>query len=432
MSQELAIEAIENGENVFITGSGGSGKSYTMRQVTDLCTALCAPTGVAALNIDGQTAHSLFGLPIGSPEPQDYLPSTSVKKLFSGSAVKRIILDEVGMMTSLQLDIINSKLMISRKNNKPFGGIQMIVVGDLYQLEPIVKWDEKKDFKNTTPYVFGAKAWNFRTIFLDKVFRQSDERQKKILESIRTGDHWSSLALKRVVDEATDYDPEEDILHICSHKADVRHINKYWYSKIEEDARSYEAIKEGDLRTKWESLAPVAQTVEYKIGAKALICANEPEPEGGERKYVNGDTGIITAMLDYGVVVKLDRNDTEIMIEPYTWKKERLVKKGRGMVKETLAEFTQYPILLGYAATVHKIQGCTLDKAVINIRDAFSSGLLYVALSRVRDLRDLRFAMEPKASDIKVSNEVHEFYKKEREKFNKWLEEKDHNESKED
>ena len=173
MSQQLAIEAIEAGQNVFVTGPAGVGKSYLIDQVYNESTVLLAPTGIAALNIGGSTCHKVFALPIGLVTRKDEttIPSKVADLFKVNGGVERIIIDEVGMLRADMLDLIDTRLKLVRNNSLPFGGIQMVVIGDLYQLETILPERERLYFKKKykTPFCFGAKCWDFPTISLTKV-----------------------------------------------------------------------------------------------------------------------------------------------------------------------------------------------------------------------------------------------------------------------
>ena len=176
MTQELAIQKINEGKNVFVTGAGGVGKSWVIKKITNRNTVIGAPTGIAALNVGGVTLHSLFGLPIGLPTHKDKITvAAKVRKLFGiNSKVNRLIIDEVGMLRADTLELIDRKLKLARQSSEPFGGIQVVVFGDFYQLEPIVSWSENKHYykKYDSAYCFSVPTWNFETVMLEKVYLQ--------------------------------------------------------------------------------------------------------------------------------------------------------------------------------------------------------------------------------------------------------------------
>lgn len=419
MSQELAIAAVNGGKNTFITGGGGRGKSYVIRQIFNDETVLLAPTGIAALNIGGVTCHSSIGLPFGYPSEIDWSKITSKAKALFGnnSPVKRIIIDEVGILLGVNLDIIDNKLKLIRNNKKPFGGLQMVVVGDFFQLEPILQRRDAKYYYDEyeTPFAFSAKSWNFETVVLHECKRQNNKRQVAMLDAIREGTPKAWLALRTIQKESKPYKNEEDTLHLCAFKEDAYALNKYWYDKVDNAERSYFATLKGDKRVKWEKDAPVGEVVDLKVGCKVVCTANDIDGT-----YVNGSHGTVVGFGSDFVRVELDNGEI-VHVGEFTWEKFSYGKGVKGLTKTPIATFTQIPLKLGYAITIHSAQGVTLDKAAIHVgRGCFSAGQLYVMLSRVTDLRNLSFVGEmdvekgiwPVGSqNIIVAEEVKDFYK---------------------
>lgn len=410
MSQELAIQRIAEGKNVFVTGAGGVGKSWVIKKITDEHTVLCAPTGIAALGIGGATAHSVFGLPIGLPTHKDKITvSAKVRKLFGpDSKVKRIIIDEGPVMRADTLELIDLKLKRARQSSLPFAGFQVVIFGDFYQLEPIVGWGEKEHYykKYDSAYCFSVPVWDFETVFLEKVYRQSDKRQIAMLNSIRKADKWCVRALEKIVAEAKPYELCKDTLHLCSYKADAEAINKKFYRRVKGEERTFFAIVEGNKKDKWNEV-PVPQTLDLKIGCSVLICANDATGD-----YVNGDRGTITGFYNEYVKVKLETTGADVLVEEFTWEKYQYGSGAKGLTKKAVGKFKQMPLQMGWAVSIHKSQGMTLDSVAIDVgRGCFGRGQLYVALSRVRDLRNLSFVRTPTASNIMASQEVFDFYK---------------------
>lgn len=405
--QQKAIDRIKSGENVFITGGGGVGKSWVINQVNDEGTVVVAPTGIAALNINGVTCHSFFGLPFGLVETKDsFIFPIKNRRLIQQGSFKRIIIDEIGMMRADYLDLIDKKLRnVTGDTNNPFGGIQMVVVGDFFQLEPIVTNDELEYFLDTydNPFAFSAECWNFDTIELTEVKRQSDVEQINLLNSVRKDDEQSEESLERIQEIAKDYVNCPDTLHLCNFTKDSVKINKHWFDKIEGEVVSYTAC----IGDKWGSSStyPVPKNVHVKVGAKVLICANDPS-----KKYVNGDRGTVVGFgKDY---VEVELHDKTVKVEHHTWEKIAYNKVDGRVVKDVQSFFRQIPLKMGWAITVHKSQGMTLESAAIHIgKGCFSHGQLYVALSRVKDLSNVSFVKHLASDNLIVREEVKKFYK---------------------
>lgn len=404
--QQVAIDAIKSGKNVFVTGGGGVGKSWVIQQVSDNRTVVVAPTGIAALNVGGVTCHSFFGLPFGMVEFKDRFsfPSKGRRLLQQGS-VKRIILDEVGMLRADYLDLIDLKMRNVTGVDKPFGGIQVVMVGDFFQLEPIVSDNELEYFmdKYDNPFAFSAECWDFETVELTEVKRQSDIEQISLLNSVRKDDTQSEKSLTRIQEIAKEYSNCPDTLHLCSYNKDSVEINKHWFHQIEGNVGTYQA----DIGDKWGSVNsyPVPKTVLVKVGSRVLICANNPS-----RGYVNGNRGVVTAFSDKSVEVELT-DGRVVEVEHFTWEKVSYSKSGDSVVKDVTSFYHQMPLKMGWAVTVHKSQGMTLDSAAIHVgRGCFSHGQLYVALSRVKDLSNVSFVKPLSIDNLIVREEVKQFY----------------------
>lgn len=405
--QQEAIDLVKQGKNVFITGSAGVGKTYVAHKITCPLTVVVSPTGVAALNAGGMTCHKAFNLPVGMVSDIDKNKiSQKMRNLFGKkSPIKRILIDEVGMLRRDLFELIDYKLRRLRDSSEPFGGLQVVGIGDFYQLEPIVSYNEHDIFyeQYSSPYCFSSPLWDFHTVILDKVYRQDDERQVRILNSIRTRDKWSKLAIQRINEECAPYENVEDTLHLCCYRRDADAINKKWYSNLQGKEVKYKANITG--KNPWKE-SPVEHEVSLKVGAKVLISAND-----AKGAYVNGDRGTVTFLGNNFVSVKL-LNGSMVKVLTTNWEKFEYKVKGNKDIEKTVeSTFTQIPIRLSYAMTIHKVQGLTLEKAALHTgKGMFGKGQLYVALSRVRDLRKLHLVNPIRLSDLKVSNEVKEFY----------------------
>ena len=400
--QQEALEAIKSGKSVFIFGAGGVGKSYVIKQMLDDDTVLCSPTGIAALNIGGITCHSAFGLPREYPLLSDWSKvGKAFREVFGlGSNIKRIVIDEAGMLRAEQLDIIDHRLKLVRRNKKPFGGLQVVLVGDFFQLEPIVTKQDKplleKEYKS--PFCFHSRAWNFETIELTEVVRQSDAIQVELLNAIRKGSDNAGEALATIQANALPYVNDSSTLHLCCYNQDADAINYHWYNRIASNEKTYFA--EGK-----DNGCGVSESLKLKVGTKVIICAND-----GENGYTNGERGTVEQLFPSAVEVRKD-NGQLVSVVPFTWEKYKLHKVD-GKYKYILDSiYTQLPLKMGWAISIHKSQGMTLDKAAIDVgRGCFSNGQLYVAISRLKDLNNISFVTHVGKENIKVSEHVKAFY----------------------
>lgn len=365
---------------------------------------VCAPTGIAALNVKGTTCHRAFGLPIGLPQLKDKMIIGRQQAQVLRS-INRIIISEVGMLRIDQLELIDSKLKLARGNNKPFGGVQMIMEGDFFQLEPIVSENEEEIFysKYEHPFCFGYKGWNFKTFVLSEPQRHLKTEQYDILNKIRVG---AVTGLPELLGQVRPYQLSPDTLHLCCYNKDSAKVNSHWYNLNTNKEHTYHASVTGKISEK-DVIVP--KVLNLKVGCKVLLCANDIA--GG---YVNGDTGTILSLTNNSVMVKLN-NGEEVEVTPFTWETYSYSVKGRTLNKEIIGSFRQLPITLGWSVSIHKAQGMTLDSAAIHTGNGcFAHGQFYVAVSRVRDLNNLSFLRQHNVTerDIIVREEVVDFYNK--------------------
>ena len=400
--QQEAIDAMRDGENVFIHSPAGCGKSWCIDQVDDPETTVkTASTGVAAVNIGGITAHKAFNLPLGYPTDKDWTKLTpNVKEVFGNSSpVKRIVIDEVGMFPVYQLDVINMKLQKLRKNKKPFGGLQVVLSGDMGQLEPIVNRDEKQLIasKYKSQFLFDADCFkHIKVQELHQVVRQSDEYQVSLLQNIRKGiDVEETLAKIEAISRP--YINCEDTLHLCSYNADADTINKYWYSRVQGKERAYKGVGN-------DKLYPVDKDLKLKVGTRVIICANCPLGA-----YVNGDKGVVVDMDIEGVHVQKTNGDI-VYVTEFEWIEYGLSNQDGQLVRKAKSVYVQIPLRMGWAISVNKSQGQTLESAAIHVgKGMFAAGQGYTAMSRVKDLRNLSFVNPISTKDIIVNKRVKEW-----------------------
>tara|TARA_Y100001973_G_C5202804_1_gene339121 strand:+ start:871 stop:2172 length:1302 start_codon:yes stop_codon:yes gene_type:complete len=411
--QQLALNEIKKGNNVFISGPGGVGKSFLINKLREEFgnnTIFLAPTGIAAINIEGATIHSTFGFEFGVLGEKQY---NKVKEkpyeLFENpQTIKRIVIDEISMVRVDVFKAIDRQLKHIRKTKKPFGGIQMIVVGDFFQIPPVLVPKEQVAFEKhgfDSIFCFSDDTWkeaNFKTIELDEIVRQDDETLVSHLQNMRSknGDYHSSIDYfnERVKKPKIDSNNEKPI-YLCTTNNTADRINEKEFSKLNSKKFKYYASKFDQIK-----INPAPYELELKVGTKVLILANTQE-------YKNGEVGIVTRLTSNTITVEI--NDIEHDIERYTWHEYDYVILDGQLTKIKTGSFTQYPLKYAWAITIHKSQGKTLDSAVISLGNGcFVSGQLYVALSRVRSIDGLYLKRPIYNNDLITSSEVKEFYEK--------------------
>lgn len=386
MTQQEAINKMMSGANIFLTGEPGAGKTHTLnayikwaRESGEKRVAITASTGIAASHIDGQTIHSWSGLGIKDSVGDDELDRMSYKpyiqEKYYGADV--LIIDEISMLHGARLDMINRACRWIRRNKKPFGGLQVIFVGDLFQLPPVTRGSEDVD------YVHLSESWAEaapETCYLTEQHRQgADDELLTILREMRNG---KLSAKSHALLESRKLPPPDDdsITRLYTHNMDVDALNRGMLAKLGGEKRSYQMISSGDsykvAAMKRNLLCP--EVLELKVGAEVMFCANNFK-EG----FVNGTRARVVRFSNQGNPVVLTADGAEIGVTEHTWR--TFNDSGRYEV----ASVSQYPLRLAWAVTVHKSQGLSLDAALIDLSKAFTPGMGYVALSRVRSLEGL-------------------------------------------
>jgi ATP-dependent exoDNAse (exonuclease V) alpha subunit len=405
--QQLAIREARLGKNLFITGSAGTGKSVIINELKEIMgdqSLFLAPTGIAALNIEGMTLHRVFWLPISVATEEDfYKLSRYSRDIFYGDAVKTIIIDEISMVRADMFITIDKKLQTLKKNNLPFGGLQVIVVGDFYQLAPVLTGNEAEPYFELYDSIYAPDtdvwdALNFKTIELTEIMRQGCPNTVRALNSIRKGVH-SQPVLNWLNKQCEAAEEREDSITLCTTNADVEAINYEKYHKLDAEEHSYLAKVEGTFKE-----SPVPSHLNLKKGARVLICAN------GEG-YVNGNMGTIEELSSDRVVVIKD-DGSIAMVTPFKWTQYKYIinRKEKKVDKMVEASFSQIPLKLGYAVTIHKAQGLTFDHCSLDLGSGtFSHGQAYVGLSRVRALQNMRLLRPVTMSDIILDPDVRDF-----------------------
>ena len=387
MEQDLALNILKTGANVFLSGSAGTGKSYTLNQYIGhlkknrVRYAITASTGIAASLLKGTTIHSWSGIGVREELSQNDLEKIKKKKIaISDTAV--LFIDEISMLHAKQFEMLNQVLKYCRDSNEAFGGIQIVVCGDFFQLPPV----EKGNSSGSKKFCFMSDAWveaDFSICYLTKQYRQNGDALTTILNQIRDNSvtEESLDILRSTKDNLLD---GGDITKLYTHNEDVDRINSNHLEKIKTKAYSHKVEFNGPI-TLCEMImrqSRIQEVFEYKVGALVMFTKNNEE-----MGYCNGSTGIITGTYEhdeYGLVpvVKLSTGG-QIIVEPESW----AILNDAG---EEIASVVQIPLRLAWSITVHKSQGMTLDRAEIDLSGTFESGQGYVALSRLRSLDGMR------------------------------------------
>jgi len=392
--------------SVFLTGKAGTGKTTFLNDFvkkTRKKHIVVAPTGIAAINAGGVTIHSMFGLPLRTFLPTterideslgnniaDLMPHFKYRKdkLKLLREVEVLIIDEVSMLRADVLDMMDFSLRFIRRNTQRFGGVQMLFIGDLYQLPPVVRDEHILKMYYQSPFFFDSLAIKdipLLTIELTKVYRQSDESFLAILNAIRDGDV-GNIDFEHLNER---YDPdfnagENSYVYLCSHNKMADEINQEKLKEIKVDGSTYEAKLFGEFK---ENQFPNEQFLELKVGAQIMFIRNDISPE---KRYFNGKLGEIVGLDESEIKVVLDGSEKEITVKREVWEQKKyFLDTDKNIKEEVLGSFEQFPIKLAWAVTIHKSQGLTFDKVIIDAGKSFTAGQVYVALSRCRTLEGI-------------------------------------------
>ncbi|MBQ4475368.1 MAG: helix-turn-helix domain-containing protein [Bacteroidales bacterium] len=414
-------------KSVFLTGKAGTGKTTFLRNLPNITRkrmAVVAPTGVAALNAGGVTIHSFFQLPFTPyiPEGADVSfvikdeDGNAVREQFrmSGNKIKLLrsldllVIDEISMVRSDLLDAVDSVLRHYRRSSLPFGGVQLLMIGDLYQLTPVVKEEEWRIISRfyRSPYFFDSNALkkvDYVTVELTHIFRQQDDVFISILNQIRTNTLTSeSLAvLNSRVSTNTDNDDEQKN-RLTTHNNDANGINTSKLDALEGQKYKFEA----DIIDNFPPyMYPTDETLTLKVGAQVMFIKNDSSPA---KLYYNGKIGKITEIDDTKIMVLCKGDLSPIEVKEEKWENIQYVvnNETKEIEQNVIGEFIQYPLRLAWAITVHKSQGLTFDRAIIDVHAAFAFGQVYVALSRCKSLEGLTLKTPISSQMIKSDSEV--------------------------
>lgn len=415
--QKRIFDSLESTHsNYYITGKAGTGKSILLQYFvknTRKKVAVVAPTGVAALNVGGQTIHSFFKIKPDLIEKGD-VDRVDFKTKEILTHIDAIVIDEISMVRVDLMEAISDKLKLARKNELPFGGVQLIMFGDLFQLPPVVNDGQLRryfDHNYGGIYFFNApsiKESEVKKLELNHIFRQSDEEFKELLNAVRNGDH-SAAILTKINERVVEKMPDGGFITLAGHNNTVSTINHEKLDKLATKKKTYIASITGDLK---ESAFPTEKYLKLKIGAQVMMLKNDKLYPG---RWVNGTLGIIKHLEED--VIKVEIEGVEHSVTKETWNSIRYSYNAqeRKLDKEVVSSFTQFPVRLAWAITIHKSQGQTYQSVAIDLSEgAFAHGQTYVALSRCQNFDGLYLTGPIRTEDIIVDPDVIEFMSKDR------------------
>lgn len=432
---ELAAKFINyTSRHIFLTGKAGTGKTTFLRNLIELThkkAVIVAPTGIAAINAAGVTIHSLFQLPFGTylpkqpavePVNQQYnTPRSIVRHLQMNTTKRRIfqdlellIIDEVSMLRADLLDAIDMVLRYIRRNNASFGGVQVLFIGDLHQLPPVVKsneWQLLGEFYKSV-YFFDAHALYHNPpvyIELEKIYRQADSVFIDLLNNLRNNEITAEniTLLEKYYKAGFEPAKNDKYITLTTHNQRADTLNKKSLEELGGKSYFFKATVEDEFS---ENSYPAEHLLELKLGAQIMFIKND---QSGDRRYFNGKIATVIRLGEDGIEVETEGEREKIILEKFTWKNIRYSnhKVTNEIEEEVIGKFIQYPIKLAWAITVHKSQGLTFDKAIIDIGNAFAPGQIYVALSRLRSLDGLVLTSQISRTGIRQDQNVALFSK---------------------
>lgn len=421
-TQQSAIQLLEEGANVFLTGGGGTGKTYTVKEwmaTTNKNVVLTATTGIAALLLGGQTIHrfSAIGIKARPDLARGIVDEWRQKAYRSRWAMNHwqtvedtdtLVIDEVSMLRSDQLELIDQVLQGVRGSTEPFGGIQVVFTGDFFQLPPVVTNEDAMKYKDLRrPFAFQSPSWeraNPVKVELNINHRQGAGEWLELLDRLRRGDVSDVHLLEERV--GADFDGEVQPVRLFPLRKSVDGENKRALAALPGEALSAPAEFYGKPEWQQESLRknlPADDPLVLKVGAQVMLTVNDRD-----KRWVNGTMGIVREVNEYDVLVETTDGAVHSVTE-HEWEKVEWATEHGRIVKKILATAKQYPMRLAWASTIHKSQGMTLDRAEVDLAGCFAAGQAYVALSRVKSIEGLSLRTWD-AGVVNADPAVQEFY----------------------
>ena len=400
---QLAYDFVQyTNRNVFLTGRAGTGKTTFLKRIKQLTPkrmVVLAPTGVAAINAGGMTIHSFFQLPFG-PFLPGYAQAEGGKNKYKLSKRKidiirtldLLVIDEISMVRADLLDAIDDVLRRYRGNQQPFGGVQLLMIGDLHQLAPVVKDDEWDLLRDSYPtmYFFGSNALrqtDYVVIELKQIYRQTSQHFIDILNRVRNNTADAAVFAELDKRYQPDFEPKDKdgYITLTTHNFQSNDINQSKLKKLKSKLVKFEAEISGNFP---EQMYPTEYQLELKEGAQVMFVKNDPSPE---KRFYNGKIGRIVNIEDDKVYVDCGGNEETIEVVPAEWQNAsyKIDEQTKEITEVVDGTFRQYPLKLAWAITIHKSQGLTFDRVIIDAAQAFSHGQVYVALSRCRTLEGI-------------------------------------------
>ena len=404
---ESIVEQLENTKDHFyITGKAGSGKSTLLayfRSVTQKNTAVLAPTGVAAIRVKGQTIHSFFGFP---PKVIQTRHIKKVRQVELLQNLETLIIDEISMVRADVFDAIDYSLRVHRKKlTQPFGGVQVIVFGDLFQLPPVVNMDESSLLERIYPngqFFFHSNIFQdaqLKTLELQSIYRQTDDHFIYLLNAVRDGSITNSQIDNLNDSLVENFEMDEGKIILTTTNARASGINQNYLKQLSSEEFSYRAQATGQF---YKELFPTDEVLKLKKGAQVIMIKNDPE-----KRWVNGSIGTIHDIAEKKIKVKINHKIYEVKKEKWDRIQYSYDDDQQEVLENVTGSFKQYPMRLAWAITIHKSQGQTFEKVIIDMsQGSFAPGQLYVALSRCISLEGIELLRPLKKSDVIVNKQL--------------------------